>query len=161
HSDNTAANLLLRELGGPASLTAYLRRLGDAVTRVDRYEPALSEARPGDPRDTTTPAAMTELLRDLTARRVLSDASTGRLVGWMRAATTGLTRIRAGIARGWDVADKTGTTGSGRADIAIVSPPSGAQLLIAVYLAECAAADATQDAALAAAARLAVHALRG
>lgn len=57
-SDNTAANLMLDAIGGPAGFAAYLRGLGDVVTRLDRTEPTLNEALPGDPRDTTSPLAM-------------------------------------------------------------------------------------------------------
>ncbi len=64
-SDNTAGNLLLDCLGGPAGLTAYARSLGDTVTRLDRIEPDLNEAAPGDPRDTTSPAAMLSNVRTL------------------------------------------------------------------------------------------------
>ena len=57
YSDNTAANLLLPSVGGPAGLTAWLRGIGDKVTRLDRMEPMMSEAIPGDPRDTSSPDA--------------------------------------------------------------------------------------------------------
>ncbi len=82
HSDNAAANLLLPAVGGPAGLTAWLRRSGDAFTRLDRIEPMMSEGTPGDPRDTTTPAAMAATLRRLLTGAVLSPASRDRLVGW-------------------------------------------------------------------------------
>jgi len=68
HSDNTAANLLLRTVGGPAAVTAYLRALGDPVTRLDRNEPALNEAKPGDVRDTTTPSALARYMPAKIAR---------------------------------------------------------------------------------------------
>ena len=74
-SDNTAANLILNEIGGPAGLTAFARSLGDETTRLDRNEPTLNEAAPGDPRDTTTPLAMA---RDLEAV-LLGDDSVERL----------------------------------------------------------------------------------
>jgi len=57
HSDGTAGNLLLRDLGGPVQLTTYARSLGDTVTRMDRFEPHITEATPGDPWDTSTPRA--------------------------------------------------------------------------------------------------------
>src|SRR6266487_4836041 len=57
-SDNTAGNLLLDAIGGPAGLTNFARDLGDRVTRLDRKEPELNSAIPGDERDTTTPASM-------------------------------------------------------------------------------------------------------
>ena len=72
-------------------------RLGDPVTRLDRTEPALNEATPGDPRDTTTPARDGGTCSRLVRESVLSPASKARLFGWMRAAKTGATRIRAGV----------------------------------------------------------------
>jgi beta-lactamase class A len=153
HSDNTAANLLLRTVGGPAAVTAYLRRLGDRVTRLDRTEPALNSAAPGDVRDTTTPAAMAELLARLVRQPILSEASKERLFGWMRAADTGLARIRAGVPRGWAVADKTGTTDTGGNDVAILWPRTGAPIVLAVYFAEVHATDVERDAAIADVAR--------
>ena len=57
-SDNTAGNLLLDAIGGPSGLTNFALKLGDNVTRLDREEPELNSAIPGDERDTTTPAAM-------------------------------------------------------------------------------------------------------
>ena len=136
-SDNTAANLLLATLGGPAGLTAYARSLGDRVTRLDRIEPALNEAVPGDPRDTTTPAAM---LGDLTALLVgtaLARASRERLIAWLVATKTGDRRLRAGVPAGWRVGDKTGSGEHGTTnDIGIVWPPGGGAVLVAAYLTE-------------------------
>src|ERR1017187_5648785 len=54
-SDNTAANLLLTSIGGPAQVTPYARSIGYSVTRLARNEPSLNSAIPGDVRDTTTP----------------------------------------------------------------------------------------------------------
>lgn len=61
-SDNTAANILLRAIGGPEKFTNTLRGMGDMTTRLDRYETALNSAAPGDHRDTTTPEAMVGLM---------------------------------------------------------------------------------------------------
>ncbi len=124
YSDNAAANLLLATVGGPRGVTAFMRRLGDPVTRLDRTEPALNEAAPGDVRDTTTPERMANLLARLVRTPVLSDASKAQLYGWLRGAKTGLTRIRAGVPAGWTVGDKTGTTNSAGNDIAILWPPA-------------------------------------
>jgi beta-lactamase class A len=152
-SDNTAANLLLRTVGGPSGLTSYLRGLGDAVTRLDRDEPALNTTAPGDPRDTTTPLAMANLLARLVRDPILSSASKARLFGWMRGTRTGLTRIRAGVPPGWTVGDKTGTTNTAGNDVAILWPRSGAPLVLAVYFAEVESADDVRDAAIASVAR--------
>jgi beta-lactamase class A len=161
HSDNTAANLLLRTVGGPPGVTAYLRSLGDRVTRLDRNEPALNEATPGDVRDTTTPLAMATLLARLVRDPVLSPASKSKLFGWMRATDTGSARIRAGVPAGWTVGDKTGTTNTGGNDVAILWPPHGAPIVVAVYFADVRVSDAERDAVIAGAARSVVQHLRG
>jgi beta-lactamase class A len=109
YSDNTAGNLLLRQLGGPAGLTRFRRSLGDRVSRLDRWEPDLNTAVPGDPRDTTTPQALGRLLERLALGDALPAADRARLVDWMKGNTTGDKRIRAGLPQGWTVADKTGT----------------------------------------------------
>jgi beta-lactamase class A len=149
-SDNTAANLLLRRLGGPEGLTAWLRGIGDDVTRLDRWETALNEARPGDPRDTTTPAAMLVTMQRLTLGDVLSPAGRAQLIAWLRANRTGDTRLRAGLPPGWQAGERTGTGPNGTSnDVGLVWPPGGAPLLVAAYLTEGAADMATRDAALA------------
>lgn len=159
-SDNTAANLLIDAIGGPAALTAYLRRIGDPTTRLDRKEPALNQARPGDVRDTTTPLAMARLLQRLVRDPILPAPAKARLFGWLRAATTGAARIRAGVPAGWTVGDKTGTTDTGGNDVAILWPPNGAPIVLAVYFAEVHGSDAARDAAIADVARQVVRILR-
>ncbi|MBO8202362.1 class A beta-lactamase [Streptomyces smyrnaeus] len=135
YSDGTAGNLLMRDIGGPEQLTAYLRGLGDKVSRMDNYEPELNQVGPGDPRDTTTPEAVAADYRKLVLGDALSDDERTLLKGWLLRNTTGVgkKRIRAGVPRGWKVADKTGTGNWGRAnDIAVVWPPHKAPLVMAV-----------------------------
>ncbi len=123
YSDNSAANLLLPAVGGPAGLTAWLRGIGDRVTRLDRIEPLMSEALPGDARDTTSPDAVAATWERLLTGTILSPARRALLTGWLVANTTGDTRLRAGLPKGWKVGDKTGTGGHGSVnDIAIVWP---------------------------------------
>jgi beta-lactamase class A len=110
-SDNPAANILLRRLGGPAGLTAFWRSIGDEVSRVDRYEPEMNIVPTGEFRDTTTPAAMARTVATLIYGDVLPEAERAELKGWMLATTTGLRRVRAGLPEGWVVGDKTGTSG--------------------------------------------------
>ena len=134
-SDNAAANLLLERIGGPAELTAFLRDCGDDVTRLDRYEPELNTNLPGDERDTTTPRAMLETMQTLLLGDLLSPSSRERLAGWLKAATTGRARLRAGLPDDWIVGDKTGTGSNGAAnDVAIAWPPGRKPVLIAAYL---------------------------
>lgn len=136
-SDNTAANLLLPFVGGPAGLTRFFRRLGDGVTRLDRSEPTLNENRAGDLRDTTSPRAMVGAMQAALAGSKLSQASRQRLLGWMRASPTGRERLRAGLPSEWSAGDKTGTCNRGAVnDVAIVWPPGRSPILIAAYLSD-------------------------
>lgn len=149
-SDNTAANLLLGALGGPAALTEWVRGLGDPATRLDRLEPALNANGPGDLRDTTTPRAMARTLAQVTTGSPLAPASRERLVAWMKACTTGRNRLRAGLPAAWDAGDKTGTGNNGVAgDVAIAFPPGRAAVAVAAYFSETAAGPDARDAAFA------------
>ncbi|WP_278263680.1 class A beta-lactamase [Nocardia sp. AG03] len=132
-SDNTAGNLVLRELGGPAGFTAFVRTLGDTVTRLDRWETDLNTAIPGDDRDTTTPAALAADYRALLLGPALAEPERAQLTTWLLANTTGAERIRAGLPGDWKVGDKTGTPAYGSAlDVAIAWPPGRAPLILAV-----------------------------
>jgi len=147
-SDNTAANLLLNRVGGPAELTSFLRQTGDTVTRLDRNEPELNTNLPGDERDTTTPRAMAGSMNRILVGDVLSDRSRDTLHQWMKDTTTGLERLRAGLPSDWIAGDKTGTGANGAAnDVAIAWPPNESPILIAAYLSESDASPAPQNAA--------------
>jgi beta-lactamase class A len=136
-SDNTAANLLLARMGGPAELTSVLRARGDAVTRLDRNEPALNSNLPGDPRDTTTARAMVGTLRALLVAPTLSTGSRERLYTWMIACETCKARLRAGMPLHWRVGDKTGTGDRGAAgDVLIAWPPGRGPILAAAYMSD-------------------------
>jgi beta-lactamase class A len=134
YSDNTCANLLLARVGGPAALTAFWRSIGDAVTRLDHNEPVLNRSPPGDPHDTTTPAAMAANLRRFLVGRVLSAGSRERLTGWMLDCKTGDNRLRGGLPGTWRIADKTGNNGKDAAgDIAVAWPRSNVPILMCAY----------------------------
>jgi beta-lactamase class A len=159
-SDNTAGNLLLARLGGPQGLTAYARSLGDMVTRLDRIEPDLNEAIPGDPRDTTSPAAMLSNLRTLVLGNVLSENSKDQLTRWLIGNRTGDTRLRAGLPSGWRVGDKTGSGERGTTnDVGVIWPPERAPVLASIYLTETAASGEQRNATLAAVGRAVASAL--
>ncbi len=155
-SDNTAGNLLLDSLGGPAALTAYLRALGDGATRLDRREPALNEAAPGDPRDTTTPLAMLGTLRRIVLGKALSAVSRAQVTAWLVGSETGGERLRAGVPPGWRVGDKTGS-GAHQAtnDVAVIWPPGRAPIVVTALYAEASASQAQRNAVLADVGRLA------
>ncbi|MBH5385947.1 class A beta-lactamase [Bradyrhizobium diversitatis] len=133
-SDNTCANLLLARIGGPAALTAFWRSLGDTTSRLDHNEPELNRSRPGDPRDTTTPAAMAGNLRRLVLGEALSTQSRLQLTDWMVNCKTGANRLRGGLPASWKIGDKTGNNGKDASgDIAVVWPKPDAPILIAAY----------------------------
>lgn len=136
-SDNAAANLLLASFGGPAALTAFFRKLGDEVSRLDRIEIELNtHDHPGDVRDTTTAAAMLKNLQKLLFTDVLSNPSRSQLAAWLIANKTGDTRLRAGVPANWLVGDRTGTNGDkhGNAnDVAVMWPPDRAPIIVTAY----------------------------
>ena len=150
-SDNVAANLILRSLGGPEGLTGFARRIGDSVTRLDRWETGLNEARPGDPRDTTTPNAMLQNLQRLLFGDVLSTASQRQLADWLAGNKVGGPLIRAGLPDDWRIGDRTGAGGYGsRAVIAVIWPPGQRPVIVALYITETKASLDERNAAIAA-----------
>ncbi|MFT4913996.1 MAG: beta-lactamase class A [Brevundimonas sp.] len=159
-SDNPAANILIRELGGLDALTAFYRGLGDQSTRVDRLEPEMNRL-DGD-KDTTTPVqSVSNISRLLVSPDTpLSPDSKTLLLRWMVDTPTGMSRIKAGVPAGWRVAHKTGTGGYGPTnDIGVLYPPTGEPVVIAVYLhATRASTEAQNDAVIADATRMALAA---
>lgn len=135
-SDNTAANVMLEASGGPAALTQWLRELGDGTTRLDRNEPSLNTALPGDERDTTTPQAMVQSLQKLLLGDVLEGYARALLQQWLADSRTGDKRVRAGMPGDWRVGGKTGSGERGTAcDTLIVWPTAqSAPLLVTAYL---------------------------
>jgi beta-lactamase class A len=133
-SDNTAANLILQAIGGPAGFTQFERSLGDSVTRLDRNEPRLNEATPGDKRDTTSPRAMAADMQKVLLGDTLSEASRLKLEAWLIGDKVGDKRLRAGLPSSWRIGDKTGSGERGSTNtIAIIWPPERAPLIATVY----------------------------
>jgi beta-lactamase class A len=151
YSDNTAANLLLKVLGGPPQVTRYARSLGDSVTRLDRNEPSLNTAIPGDDRDTTSPSAMLhDMQKLLLEQKALSPNSRKQLEEWLIADVTGAMKLRAGLPSAWRIGDKTGSGRNGaNNDIAVCWRPNRKPILIAVYSVGSHMSDADRDGALA------------
>jgi beta-lactamase class A len=152
--------LVAGELRGPPGLTAFVRSIGDDITRLDRIETSLNEATPGDPRDTTTPAAMLEAMRKLLLGEALSAASRAQLTTWLVANKTGDKRLRAGLPKDWRVGDKTGSGGNGATnDIAIAWPAGRAPIFVSAYFAEAPGSSDAHNAVLEAVGRIAASEL--
>lgn len=157
YSDNTAANMLIKHVGGPAAVTAFARSIGNDEFRLDRVETALNTAIPGDPRDTATPASMARALQTLALGDALPGTQREQLQNWMRGNTTGAHRIAAGVPAGWQVGDKTGTGDHGTAnDIAVIWPAARKPIILAVYHTQREANAKPRDEVIAAATRIVV-----
>ena len=160
-SDNTAANLVLESIGGPQKVTEFARGIGDKFTRLDHIEPELNIARPGKDDDTTTPSAMCADLQRLLASDYLTETSRTRLEHWMQQNQTGSMMTRAAIPRDWKVGDKTGRSGDGATnDIAILRPPTGGPIFIAIYTVDPVDSQEARDRLIADAAKAAIDLLR-
>ncbi|MDK3015018.1 class A beta-lactamase BlaIII [Bacillus cereus] len=133
YSDSTAHNLILKKLGGPSAFEKILREIGDTVTNSERFEPELNEVNPGETHDTSTPKAIAKTLQSFALGTVLPSEKRELLVDWMRRNTTGDKLIRAGVPKGWEVADKTGAGSYGtRNDIAVIWPPNKKPIVLAI-----------------------------
>jgi beta-lactamase class A len=133
YSDSTAHNLILKQLGGPSEFEKILREMGDTVTTSERFEPELNEVHPGETHDTSTPKAIAKTLQSFTLGTALPIEKRELLLDWMKRNTTGDKLIRAGVPKGWEVADKTGAGSYGtRNDIAIIWPPNKKPIVLAI-----------------------------
>ncbi len=161
-SDNAAGNLLLKSFGGPQGLTAFARSLGDEFTRLDRVEPDLNEATPGDPRDTTTPDAMLKTMQKIVLGPALTPASREQITRWLIANKTGDKKLRAGLPAGWRVGDKTGGGGHGtNNDIGVLWPPGRAPVVVTCYLTQTSADLGVRDRAIAEVGRVVARLVAG
>lgn len=144
-SDNTATNLLFDLVGGPRAVDDWLEQMGDTITSVDRVEPDLNDWRPGDTRDTSTPSALADVMRDLTLGGALTGADRWLLNDELGDSLTGARLVRAGVPASWRVGDKSGSASYGtRNDVAVVHPP-GRDPWVVVVLTSHDSADADTD----------------
>ncbi len=158
YSDNTAMNLLIKTLGGPQAVTAYARSIHDSKFSLNRWEPELNTAIPGDNRDTTTPSAMANSLKQLVLENALESQQQQQLVTWMKNNTTGNLKIRAGVPKEWVVADKTGSGAYGTTnDIGVVWPTGCAPIVLVLYFTQPEKDAASRDEIIAAASRILIN----
>lgn len=135
-SDNTATNLLIDRIGGPEAVTSFLREIGDPISRLDRREPELNTFAPGDPRDTTTPAAMAATLETMLTGDALTAQSRAQLTDWMSHGGVTGPLVRASIPTDWLIADRSGSGNFNRNVIAMVTPPDQPPYFISVFLSD-------------------------
>jgi beta-lactamase class A len=159
YSDNTATNLLMKLVGGPETVTAFARSIGDKQFHLDRWEPDLNTAIPGDPRDTTTPAAMAQSLQRVTLGDALGAPQRSQLQTWLLGNTTGADKIAAALPPHWLIGDKTGSGDYGTTnDIAVLWPPGKPPVILTIYLTQREQDAKARNDVVASAARIAVDA---
>ncbi|MDX2181898.1 MAG: class A beta-lactamase [Bryobacteraceae bacterium] len=132
-SDNSATDILLREVGGPAAVNARMAKLGIKGIRVDgstqelilRWRADRDAKFADDPKDTSTPDGMADLLVKLHRGKLLSKRSTDTLLDVMRRCQTGDARLKGILPPGTEVMHKTGTIGGTVDDVGIVVLPEG------------------------------------
>jgi beta-lactamase class A len=162
YSDNTAGNLILESIGGPQGFKEVLRQIGDDVTEPERTEPELNYVEPGETRDTSTPKALAKSLEAFTLGDILTEEKKNLLNDWLKRNTTGDALIRTGVPEGWTVGDKTGGGSYGtRNDIAVIRPPDGDPIILAVLSSREEADAEYDDELIAKAAELAIKKLEG
>lgn len=158
-SDNTAMNLVMSSVGGPAGVEDFLRGIGDETTRVTAFEPQLNDVRPGSEENTTTPDAAASALGEILAGEALAAEEAATWLEWMSGNATGDTLIRSAAPSGWTVADKSGGAGGIRNDVAVVTSPDGRRVFLAVLTRTNDPDASYDDAAVADAARVVFDAL--
>ncbi|MDO9608054.1 MAG: class A beta-lactamase [Brevundimonas sp.] len=160
-SDNPAANILIREMGGIAVWRSWWPTFGDTTTVISRLEPDLNTALPNDPRDTCLPEQTLANIREMAFSDRLTPEHDALLQGWLIASPTGPNRIKACVPEGWSVAHKTGSGANGTTnDIAMLTPLTGSPVIVAAYFTGAASAtEDARDAVIAEATRRALKAL--
>jgi beta-lactamase class A len=141
-SDGVAADILLRILGGPSAVDAYVRNLGISGIRIRDNEKTLGLDVRAQYRNYAEPTAMVLLLRRLADRSPLTPEHTALLLGWMTETDTGEHRLKGMLPAGTRVAHKTGTSDSSGGntpatnDVGLITLGDGRTLAIAVFVAD-------------------------
>jgi beta-lactamase class A len=153
-SDSTAADVILRTIGGPAVVNAYLQSIGVTGFHLQDNEQVLHHDEKAQYRSWFEPAAAVHFLRLLSDRSPLGAEHTRILLEWMESSPTGPHRIKGDLPAGTVVMHKTGSsaTVSGLTaatnDIGLITLPDGRRLAIAIFVSDSAAGDATRDAVI-------------
>lgn len=141
HSNNHATDGILKVIGGPSAVNAFMRRAGiddfhldhDIATLV-RDDGAIDPAAVIDRRDSATPMAMVRLLSGLYEGKWISAKSRATLLDIMSHCVTGRRRIKAGLPDDVEIAHKTGSLNNTSSDIGIVTSPDGHKFAVAIYV---------------------------
>ena len=134
-SDNQATDILMRDLGGPETLQAWLSQHGLSGLRIDRNIAQLLRSKRDlwDVKDSATPRAMVTLLQKLESGALLRPQSRSYLLDVMSRCKTGKNRIR-GLLPAWArVENKTGTLSGLSTDVGFITLPDGRRIAVAFF----------------------------
>jgi beta-lactamase class A len=135
HSNNIATDILIRNLGGPATVQEWIDFHKLTGIRVNRTIAQLlaSPRDLFDVRDSATPEAMVTLLRQIDRGNVLTPQSRLYLLSVMRRCATGSNRIRGLLDPTVLVEHKTGTLNNYTSDVGFITMPDGRRIALALF----------------------------
>ncbi len=135
HSDNRAADILLKDLGGPTAVRDWLEDNGVSGLHVDRTIAQLLGARRDlwDRRDSSTPVAMVDFLRRIYKAELIKPESRNYLLDLMSRCETGKNRMKAMLPYGTPVEHKTGTLDGLSDDVGFITLPDGRRVAVAIF----------------------------
>ena len=134
-SDNTAADILFKDVGGPRAVHDWLSDNGVQGVHVDRTIAQLLSAKRDlwDRRDSATPVAMVDLLRRIYKGDLIKPESRNYLLGLMAQCETGKNRMKSMLPYGTLVEHKTGTLTGLADDVGFITLPDGRRVVVAIY----------------------------
>jgi len=135
YSDNRAADVLFKDVGGPHAVHRWLVDNGIQGVRVDRtIAQLLADKRDlWDTRDSSTPKAMVDLLRRIYKGDLISPSSRNYLLGVMAKCHTGKNRMKWLLPAGTPVEHKTGTLNGLADDVGFITMPDGHRIAVAIF----------------------------
>lgn len=140
-SDNNGCDILLRLAGGPEKVTAFLRGHGVAGMTVATTERAMHGDWHIQFRNSSTPAAATQLLRLFQEKKLLKPRTQAFLRNAMKNSRVSAERLRSGLPPETPLIHKTGTStafyrkqGMTINDMGIVVLPDGEPVFVTVFV---------------------------
>ena len=135
YSDNHAADMLFKDVGGPHAVHTWLVQNGIHGVRVDRMiAQLLADKRDlWDHRDSSTPMGMIELLKRIYKADIISPKSRNYLLDLMAQCHTGRNRMKWLLPAGTPVEHKTGTLNGLSDDVGFITMPDGHRIAVAIF----------------------------
>ena len=154
-SDNTAADVLLRVIGGPGVVDNYVKSIGIEGFHLESTEREILGDFTTQYRNWFEPRSAVRLLRRFKDNSPLTAQHTVLMNEWMRDTPTAAHRLKGNLPAGTVVIHKSGTSKTNQGltyatnDIGLILLPDGRSLAIAVFVTGSRADEATRDAVIA------------